>query len=88
MLVRVPTDVTAGARARWLGELSEVLREAKALLSSLAASDPVAMDLFMRIASAEAQVCALQLGRPANDAAKTAPDWTGSLPWPHKFDPD
>ena len=88
MLVRVPTDVTAGARARWLGELSDALREAKARLSSLAASDPVAMDLFKRIASAEAQVCALQLGRPANDAAQAAPDWTGSLPWPHKFDPD
>lgn len=88
MLVRVPTDVTAGARARWLGELSEVLGEAKALLSSLAVSDPVAMDLFMRIASAEAQVWALQLGRPTNGDVIDDPYWTRSLPWPHKFDPN
>jgi hypothetical protein len=90
MLVRVPIDVNAyaGARARWLGELSKVLGEARALLSSLAASDPAAMDLSLRIASAQAQVCALQLGRPTNDADKSDPNWTGSLPWPYKSDPD
>ena len=83
-MVRVPTDVSAGECARWLGELSEALDEAQALVCVLAASDPWStekLDLAARIEAARVQVRSLLLRRRSAAAAEFPPEWTIRSLW-------
>ena len=88
-MVRVPTDVSAGDCARWLGELSDALDEAQALICSLAASSPWStekLDLAARVEAARAEVRSLRLRRLGEIPAEIPPEWTKQSLW-NGFEP-
>jgi hypothetical protein len=83
-VVRVPTDVTAAERARWLAELSDALEDAQRLLGNLARGGITgadALDLSARLEAARAQVRSLRSARAAERDENSHPEWTNSLPW-------
>ena len=85
-MVRVPTDLSAAARAQWLAELSQALDEAHKLMWKLGIGDgggPAAMELYLRIEAARLEVRALRLGRRNRLTEDTDPEWTESSPWKH-----
>jgi predicted metal-dependent hydrolase len=76
--------VSAGECARWLGELSDALDEAQALICALAASDPWStekLDLAARIEAARVQVRSPLLRRRSPAAAEFPPGWTNRSLW-------
>ena len=57
-MIRIPTDVSAAERARWLAELAQVLQEAQELVSQLAVArgrKSEALDVCARLEAAYAQ---------------------------------
>jgi hypothetical protein len=81
-VVRVPTDVTAAERARWLGELTRALEEAQGIVWRLKSSDLRqidALDLLARIESAQAEARSLRLSRVVAVEPPSYPDWIN--PW-------
>lgn len=81
-VVRVPTDVTAADRARWLGELSDALEEAQRLVWRMGMADRLhsdTLDLLARLESAHAEARSLRLGRVG--AIMPPPDWASPAPW-------
>jgi hypothetical protein len=88
-VVRVPTDVSAIQRARWLSDLSAALEEAQALLWRLAPADLRDAERFglaARIEAARVQVQSLQLARHQKGFADIPPEWIKSLPWDRRID--
>ena len=83
-MVRVPTDLAAAERLRWLDELSGALQEAQELLWRLGAGKPGstdALDLFARIETAAAEVRSLSLARLRSASGESAPEWTSQQVW-------
>lgn len=83
-MVRVPTDVTAAQRARWLAELSDALENAQELLRDLLpgdACDADALDLCARLETALAEARSLQFGRPKKGQPRLHPQWSNLVPW-------
>lgn len=82
---RVPKELTAAERARWLAELSEALDEAQEVASRIGLlhmPGAEAMELCLRLAAARAQVQGLQLARPDEDSGAVDPEWTNPPLWP------
>jgi hypothetical protein len=76
--------VTAAERARWLGELSDALDEARELIWHLGGSGPWssdALDLAARIEAARIRVESLRLGRCRGMPAQARPEWTKQSLW-------
>jgi hypothetical protein len=87
-VVRVPTDVTAAQRARWLVELSDALRDAQELLCRLGRADlheVDALELSARVEAAIAEARSLQLGRIKDEQRRVHPEWS-NLPWNARVD--
>ena len=83
-MVRVPTKVSAAERARWLGELSDALDRAQALIWGLGGSvmrDADTLDLAARVEAARAEVRSLRLARLAEPGAEDHPEWTKQTLW-------
>ena len=83
-VVRVPTDVSASDRARWLGELSDALDQAQSLVWQLAAAklrEVETLDLAARVEAARAEVRSLRLARVAESVAEVGPEWTHHSLW-------
>jgi hypothetical protein len=83
-VVRVPTDVTAAQRARWLAELSDALEDAQRLLWSMPPSKlrtVDALDLSARLEDARAQVALMRLGRATELPTHSGPEWTSKPLW-------
>jgi hypothetical protein len=81
-VVRVPTDVTAAQRARWLAELTDALDEAQTLVWRLGVSEMrqiEAFDLLARLEAARAEARSLQLSRLREIASPSGPEWTNPL---------
>ena len=83
-MVRVPTDLAAAERLRWLDELSGALQDAQELLWRLGAGKPGsadALDLSARIETAAAEVRSLSFARPRPESRESAPEWTNQQVW-------
>ena len=82
-MVRVPTDVTAARRARWLADLSDALESARKLLRDLIPADATdeALDLSARLDAALAETRSLQSGRKKDRQPKFHPQWSNLVPW-------
>jgi cell division inhibitor SulA len=80
---RVPFDVSAALRARWLAELAEALENARALVKQLGAADGrlEAIELYARIEAIRFEVQAMRLGMRSTVAERTSPEWSKNLPW-------
>lgn len=79
---RVPIDVSAAERARWLAELAEALDQAQRLVWTLGASVPrtaEVMELYGRLDSAQAEVQMLRFRR-GNGNREPDSVWP-ELPW-------
>ena len=88
--VDVNVDVDAVCRAHWLAELSDALDEADQLASKLSIAridGGDALELFMRLAAARAQLQALRLGRPDNGDDEDDPKWRNPPLWPNQPTP-
>lgn len=90
-MIRVPTDVSAAERARWLAELAQVLDEAQELMNRLAVAEgrrAEALDLSARLEAAIAEVQALRRSRISDFSKEFDPDWRKALPsdrsWPER----
>jgi hypothetical protein len=83
---QAPIEISAAERARWLGELSEALDSARAVMVRLEL-DPhgsvAAMELYLRIEAARLQVQALRLRRGEPADQQVDPNRTGIMPWEH-----
>lgn len=83
-MVRVPTEVTAAQRARWLAELSHALEEAQRLiwrLSEEGVSAADTLDLAARLETARAEVRSLRLGRTTQESSELNPKWIDQALW-------
>jgi len=83
-VIRVPTDVSAVERARWLAELAPVLQEAQELVSRLAVArgrKSEALDVCARLEAAHAEVQSLRRSRISQSSGKVDPNWSKHLPW-------
>ena len=83
-MIRVPTEVSAAERARWLAELAQVLQEAQELVSELAVArgrKSEALDVCARLEAARAQVQSLRRSRMGESPEQVDPIWTEHLPW-------
>lgn len=80
---RLPLEVAAAQRARWLAELAEALEDARALVKQMGAAEGriEAIELYARIEAVRFEVQAMRLGRGAAVGANSSPEWTRSLPW-------
>ncbi|GAA4721935.1 hypothetical protein H9L13_10305 [Sphingomonas lutea] len=78
------SEEAAAARAHWLAELAEALRQAQDLAWQLGPSvgnGAERMDLYGRIEALLGEVRSLQL-RPAEaPPQENAPQWTSKSPW-------
>lgn len=86
-MIRVPTDVSAAERARWLTELAQVLEQAQALMRRLAIAErrkSEALDVCARIEAARAEVQSLRRSRMSEVPANFDPDWRKQLEWPER----
>jgi hypothetical protein len=84
IVIRVPTDVSAAERARWLAELAQVLQEAQELVSRLAVArgrKSEALDVCARLEAAYAQVQSLRRSRTSQSPGNVDPIWSEHLPW-------
>jgi hypothetical protein len=83
-VIRVPIDVSAAERARWLAELAHVLQDAQELVSRLAVArgrKSEALDVCARLEAAYAEVQSLRRSRTSESAANIDPNWIKRLPW-------
>ncbi|HZC38425.1 MAG TPA: hypothetical protein VE221_07095 [Sphingomicrobium sp.] len=83
-MIRVPTDVSAAERARWLAELARVLEQAQELMTRLAVAErrkSEALDVCARIEAVRAEVESLRRGRISEAPADFGPDWLKQLAW-------
>jgi hypothetical protein len=83
-VIRVPTEVSAAERARWLAELAQVLRQAQDLASRLAVAQgrkSEALDVCARLEAAYAEVQSLRRSRMSQSAQFIDPNWSKHLPW-------
>ena len=80
---RIPFDVSAALRARWLAELAEALEKARALVKQLGAADGrlEAIELYARIEAIRFEVQAMRLGLRDGAGQRTSPEWSNNLPW-------
>jgi hypothetical protein len=78
-------EISAAERARWLAELSEVLKQTHELTSELGFAgmqDAEAVELCARLAAARAQVNGLQLSRSEDRSQEPDPEWRHPPAWP------
>jgi hypothetical protein len=83
-VIRVPTNVSAAERARWLAELAQVIQEAQELVSQLAVAGgrrSEALDVCARLEAAYAQVQSLRRSRTSGSSGNIDPIWSEHLPW-------
>jgi hypothetical protein len=83
-VVRVPADLAAAERARWLGEIVEALEEAQMLIWRLGLAEVGHMevlDLLSRLETTRGEARALRLGRVSDTAHQPDPKWTIPVPW-------
>lgn len=83
-MTRVPIDVTATERARWLAELSEALEQTERLIWSLSdrpGASPEFRELYGRVDAARAEVQSLRFKRSAGPRPNIQPFWTEFAPW-------
>jgi hypothetical protein len=88
-VTRVPIDVSAAERARWLAELSEALEQAERLVWSLGDRPGVApelKELYGRLDAARAEVQSLRFRRAATGRSNNPPFWTELQPWNRAID--
>ena len=80
---RVPFDVSAALRARWLAELAEALEKARALVKQLGAADGrlEAIELYARIEAIRFEGQTMRLGLRGSTAQPASPEWSNNLPW-------
>ena len=81
---RVPSEVSAAERARWLAELAEAIEQAQRLVWTLGMAhgrSAEALDLYARLESARAEVQALRLSRTRERRHSFDPNWSEKLPW-------
>jgi hypothetical protein len=81
---RVPNDLAAAERARWLAELSEALNQAHDVIRGLQLEEgerAVAQELYLRIEAARFEVQSLRLSRSLTARSETRPEWVDSEPW-------
>jgi acyl-CoA reductase-like NAD-dependent aldehyde dehydrogenase len=80
---RVPFEVSAAHRARWLAELAEALENARALVKQLGALEGriEAVELHARIEAVRFEVQAIRLAAKTATATRTDPEWSKNLPW-------
>lgn len=80
----VPTELIAAQRARWLAEVSDVLEEARRLLTRLSLEGETsaeAHEAYLKIEAACLEVQSLRLGRSLRQRVELGPKWIGSSPW-------
>src|SRR5438045_9179801 len=86
-VIRVPVDVVATERARWLAELAQVLEQAQEVMSRLSVGDGrrgEALDVSARLEAARAEVQSLRRARLSEPPENLDPEWRKQLPWhPH-----
>jgi hypothetical protein len=83
-VIRVPIDVSAAERARWLAELAQVLQDAQELVSRLAVArgrKSEALDVCARLEAAYAEVQSLRRSRTSESVANIDSNWSKHLPW-------
>ena len=83
-MIRVPTEVSAAERARWLAELAQVLEEAQVLVTRLAVAErrkSEALDVCARLEAVRAEVQTLRRNRISYAPNNIGPDWSNQLPW-------
>jgi len=83
-VTRVPIDVSAAERARWLAELSEALEQTERLIWSLSdrpGASPEFRELYGRVDAARAEVQSLRFKRSAGPRPNIQPFWTEFAPW-------
>ena len=83
-MTRVPIDVSAAERARWLAELSEALEQTERLIWSLSdrpGASPEFRELYGRVDAARAEVQSLRFKRSAGPRPNIQPFWTEFAPW-------
>lgn len=80
---RVPSEVSAALRARWLAELAEALEQARALVKQLGAAEGriEAIELYARIEAIRFEVQAMRLGAHRAATEPAGPEWSKNLPW-------
>jgi hypothetical protein len=80
----VPVEESAAARALWLAQLEEALKDAQRVLEEMPLpthEHSPAQDLHMRIQTARLEVQTLRLSRSLNPPGKVRPEWTETSPW-------
>jgi hypothetical protein len=90
-VTRVPIDVSAAERARWLAELSEALEQAEQLVWSLSDRPglaPELRELYGRLDAARAEVQSLRFKRATASRANNRPFWIELAPWSPGKRPD
>lgn len=78
---RVPFEVSAAERARWLAELAEALEQAERLVWSmgdLRQADPQMIELYSALDAARAEVEALRFRRALPARSDLQPFWMNS----------
>ena len=83
-MVRVPTEVPAVERARWLAELSDALNAAHELVITLNCHGErraEARELYLRIEAARFEVQSLRLSRSLSQRDAKGPEWFDPPPW-------
>ena len=83
-MTRVPIDVSAAERARWLAELSEALEQAERLIWSMSdrpGTTPELKELYGRVDAARAEIQSLRFKRSAGPRPNVQPFWTEFAPW-------
>jgi hypothetical protein len=83
-LSRLPIEVSAAERARWLAELSEALGQAERLIWSLSdrpGAAPELKELYGRLDAARAEVQSLRFKRSPTFGPKNEPFWIDLPPW-------
>ena len=78
---RMPIEVSAAERARWLAELADALEQAERLvwsLGDLPHTDPEMIELYGALDAARAEVQALRVKRVATAPPGLQPFWMKS----------
>lgn len=80
--MRLPSEVSAAERARWLAELSVALSEARRLVRDLGASEGrfEALELYAQIEAIRLEVESLRLRKGGRSEPTMDPEWTNP-PW-------
>jgi hypothetical protein len=83
-VIRVPTDVSAAERARWLAELAQALEKAQGLVTRLAVAGrrkSEVLDVCARLEAVRAEVQSLRRSRTSESVANIDLNWSKQLPW-------